>query len=534
MAMIQTLFPYYFVLIIVFAILVLSVYWLKIENKWLQIIILIEFALVLWYTPYLMSGFSRLPDSLWHTGISTQIPEVMQGNLVQFSYPYPSHYVGSYIFNYQILASSGVDSFNYSLFVFPLISIILIVMMWYIIVRKLFNQKVAYISTFIGIPLLHYIELHPSPHTVGVILLMLGIFILVKVLNEEMNYKIIAILIFLFIIVLITHPISSILFLFFFISFLGCRLGSKVLHRRKGVPIFKSVNISVWVALIILLIFLFSILLWIPDVRQIFNFGNTEIINNAGGQSINLLNPFSIRKFIYPEITLLSLLIYASLALFALIALISIFLQVKALNKKHRVKLFLERLSCSGIAIICFAILSLGFAVMVVLLGHPTTLIERGLMFFLLSISAFVISAWAIKKSRKNLKRILTTTGCVLIVISYPIVGYSMESYINYPPSDDSGLQFLANRIDLNGKDVEMGFVTQLASYISSDVRFSMDGNMDIVVFRKVSYFHIAIAKELSFENNSYLQLHKEIDSSSNYSKVYTNPSFEIYVRGEK
>jgi len=532
--MIQTLFPYYFVIIILFVILLLSVYWLKIENKWLQIIILIEFALVLWYTPYLMSGFSRLPDSLWHTGISTQIPEVIQGNLVQFSSPYPSHYVGSYIFNYQILTSSGMDSFSYSLFVFPLISIILIVLMWYIIVKKLFNEKVAYVSTIVGIPLLHYIELHPSPHTVGVILLMLGIFILVKVLNEKINYKIMAILIFLFIVVLITHPISSILFLFFFISVLGCRLGSKVLYRKKGVSIFKSISTSVWLALIILLIFFVAILLWIPDIREIFYFGNTEIFGNAGGQSINFLNPFSIRKFIFPEITLLSLLIYASLALFALITLISIFLQVKSLNKKHKTKRFLEGLSRSGIAIICFAILSLALAVMVVLLGHPTTLIERGLMFFLLSISAFIISAWVVKKSRKSLKRILITTGCVFVVMSYPIVGYSMESYINYPPSDDSGLYFLANRIDLNGKDVEMGFVTQLASYIPSDIRFTVEGSMDIVVFRKADYFQTAISKDLSFENNSYLQLYKEIDSSSNYSKVYTNPSFEIYVRGEK
>ena len=45
----------------------------------IHVLLLVLFAAELWLTPYLITGFVRLPDGPWHVGAAMSVPEVLDG-----------------------------------------------------------------------------------------------------------------------------------------------------------------------------------------------------------------------------------------------------------------------------------------------------------------------------------------------------------------------------------------------------------------------------------------------------------------------
>lgn len=76
---------YYAALVLVALASVACLVW-RCGNKYLHIGLLIIFAIMLWLTPYLLSGFVRYSDSSWHVGIATKIPQILAGDKVTLSW----------------------------------------------------------------------------------------------------------------------------------------------------------------------------------------------------------------------------------------------------------------------------------------------------------------------------------------------------------------------------------------------------------------------------------------------------------------
>ena len=99
LAEIHSLFPLYYIAILLVALLGLGCFIFRIGNKYLHILLLFMFAVMLWYTPYYLAGFARLVDTPAWVGVSMHIPEVLAGEQVFYS-GYAQNYPGSFIYNY--------------------------------------------------------------------------------------------------------------------------------------------------------------------------------------------------------------------------------------------------------------------------------------------------------------------------------------------------------------------------------------------------------------------------------------------------
>ncbi|MCK4794662.1 MAG: hypothetical protein KAV87_63620, partial [Desulfobacteraceae bacterium] len=163
LAELNSLFPLYYIAIALTALSCIGCLIWRIENKYLHLLLLSLFAVMLWFTPYCLAGFVRLPDGPWHVGVAMQIPQVLDGDPVAFSgYAWSSP--GSFIYHYAFLNILGMESTTYISLFFPLFCLSMFVLLCYVFVAKFFSQQVAFLSVLIAIPGLHYIQLHPSPH----------------------------------------------------------------------------------------------------------------------------------------------------------------------------------------------------------------------------------------------------------------------------------------------------------------------------------------------------------------------------------
>ena len=177
LAEINSLFPLYYIAIALTALLGVGCLVWRIENKYLHILLLSIFAVMLWFTPYYLTGFVRLPDGPWHVGVALQIPQVLGGDAVAFS-GYAWSFPGSFIYHHTFLNILGMEPTSYISMFFPFLCLLLFVLLCYVLAAKLFSHKVAFLSMLIAIPGLHYIQLHPSPHTIGLLLMLTALLLL--------------------------------------------------------------------------------------------------------------------------------------------------------------------------------------------------------------------------------------------------------------------------------------------------------------------------------------------------------------------
>ena len=84
LAEINSLFPLYYIAIALTALIGVGCFLWRIENRYLHILLLSMFAIMLWFTPYYLAGFVKMPDTAARVGVAMQIPQVQNSYLYKY------------------------------------------------------------------------------------------------------------------------------------------------------------------------------------------------------------------------------------------------------------------------------------------------------------------------------------------------------------------------------------------------------------------------------------------------------------------
>lgn len=534
LAEIKSLFPLYYVAIALFSLSIVTCWVWRIGSRCLHVTLLVLFAAMLWLTPYLLTGFVRLPDGPWHVGMAMNISEVLQGQPVTFS-DYAWDYPGSFVFHKVFVDVVGIEPLAY-LYIYPAISCIIIVLLGYAILSRLFNPRVAFLSLAIAMPGLHYIQLHASPHTLGA-LMMLTALLLLAVRGRAPN--IIAVVFVLFAVTIVTHPQTPLLISIFLTAAI---IVSLIRSRRidlswvllAGILIFCFVGWFVWYAY-------YPISPWNTANNAPGGVASTITGTVASGGFDVGSEYLTGTRFIYSNIYNLNKAIYFLYA--AVCALGILYVAVRAYFHTRGIGRWLSSLcglkrSEAMLALSVPPLLLLSF----LLSEWNHVLIESGLTYIILAFSCIIISIFSrLKWIQRGLGYAFLATAVLFLALSSPIVAYSIDAYSNYPESEKAGLVFLVERGSLQGKTVATSSITQVILYgrpslVETDLlRLGAggigdidEGGPDIVAFRSTGYYYSAMRNTLSFENNRYDEYLADVQSAG-YDKVYSSQTFDVY-----
>ncbi len=523
LAEIHSLFPLYYIAIVLITLTGASCLIWHIENRYLHLLLLLIFAVMLWFTPYYLTGFTRLPDGPWHVGVALQIPQVLNGDSVAFS-NYARSYPGSFIYHYIILNIIGIiKPATYINSFFPLFDVLLFAFLCYLFISRLFNQHVAFFSLLIAIPGLHYTQFHPSPHTIGALLMLTALLLLTRL---DVVSKIVAIAV--ICAITISHPTTPLLLSIFLMA----ALFSNVIYtRRVGRP-------QIILAGILIICFsgwFFWSLFYSSLVLEHIIPGELKV-----AQKYLMGTPF-IHKNIYN-------LNKATYILYAIIATCGIlYITVRAYFKRKSIRNWVSNplgLNQSETFMV-FSILLL-FIFTFPLAERAHDLIETGLTYIILALScliASVITRLYHHMTNKKFIHSTVTAYLLFLTLSFPIVAYSIDAYSSFPKSEKAGLKFLVANIPLNEKTVAMTMAAQLALCTQSSLNQTEFVNLhapqapnlskiqpDLIVFRSTGYYYAAMRLDLSFKNNRFTNYSLMIDSNK-YDKIYSSSTFEIYLK---
>jgi hypothetical protein len=479
---------------------------------------------MLLFTPYYLAGFTMVRDGPWRIGVSMRIPEVLAGNVDAFSSGTASS-PASFIYHYSFLNITGVEPLTYTSIIFPLIATLLFIFLGYVLISRILGDRVAFLAMLLGIPGLHYILFHPSPRTVG-FLLMLTVMLLLT--GKSVVPKVMAVIV--FPIVVLTHAISPMILVIFIVAAVLANYFFSGSKRQLVITgIILAIGFGGWLLLNFKevsnsLVGLFSGSLWAKE-----RFWPENLFAS---------------QFIYSDIYYLNIGIYGLFAAGA-IAAVS-YVASKAYAVKTSIKNWLRQIVGlnRGEAIMLFSAMLL-FAATILLATRSTSFIERGLTFIILVLSGLIASIILRSAELKIGKSIgsLVLVVLLFLTLSFPVVAYSIHAYDSFPPSEQAGLEFTAEHIPLEGKTVSATNLPQLTPFVNPPpeelhsiqyIRFPdpelIEGQPDIIIFRSTAFFNAAMRWDLSFEDNRFLTYRTMVDSDSQYQRVYSSPTFEIYI----
>jgi hypothetical protein len=169
----------------------------------------------------------------------------------------------------------------------------------------------------------------------------------------------------------------------------------------------------------------------------------------------------------------------------------------------------------------------------------------RSYFFYIFTISVYISVNFFKKRKVGKLVAIVKTGVIVLLLFAtvvYPFTAFSIASYSSYPPSEGKGLEFLAKNVTLNGTSLKMYLPVHLLAYLKPSVEyiwqpFNMSNLLgsvctplsDITVFRKSMYFNVLL--EYGANSSYYSETVNAIENNPFVDKVYSNPSFEVYLK---
>ncbi len=526
LAEINSLSPLYYAAIALTALLIVCCVLWRIGNRYLHIFLLMLFAIMLWLTPYLLTGFVRFGDSPWHTGVAMSIPQVLDGEHISFS-SYGWYYPASYIYHYSTVNILGIQPLTY-ISIYPLFCLLLFVFIVYLLIGRLFNRRIALLAMLLAVPGLHYLQLHTSPHSIGALLMLTALLLLIQ---RGAAKKVIPLVLILTAIIIATHPTTPLLLSIF----LAAALLTDIVYFRKltGAQVLLAG------------IFIFCLLGWFlwysyyPAYPQIAAGGGTtsglvgRLLPEEFGAAGEYLGG---TPFIYANIYSLNKAIYY---LYAAAALVGIIYMV-AINYSREKGVRNWALSLGGLkrSETCVAISMLPLIVFTLLLAERThDLIETGLTYMILALSCIIASA--VVRSRwidKKIASSIVVAAVLFLTMSYPIVAYSIDAYSSFPESEKRGVEFLDSRVPLDGKTIGGTNVNQLALYsqaASAEMKIfnyrRKQIDADIAVMRNTGYYYLAMRFARSFETNAYTEYLRMIETGR-YNKVYSSPTFNIYL----
>ena len=529
LAMVHALFPWFWVLLLMFATLCIAVFHFRVDSRWLHILLLSELSLFLFFTPFVLSGFSWSPDSLWHGGIASYMPEILEGSKLTFS-SYAESYPLSFMTTYCVEQVSGIDIFSYTLYLYPLICIILMTVLAYVFASRFLSSRNAFVSILLALPALHFIEAHVSPFSAGTVLVLVS-FVLLTVEGR------IARILNLFIIValILTHPISPISLGIFLVTQVLLGLFFKGARRYRAY-LFKTSNLA---SLLVFLGITWST--WtIHHSMQIYKtleYAIADIVTlrfldrllyvsewTAGGQG-----------FVYPEIHQLNLEVYAAFLLFVCVLLFSDLSHGKLAWRKN---VIMDSRVYRRIALALSSIAYAAFGYMLFLTTNQRFLLGRGLIFYIFT-GSMCISMYLVRQSNRHnkFKESITFIFLLFLLLSYPIISYSKEAYNTFTPSSGYGLTFIASNVDLSRKSMSMGNDQQLAAYVNVSEGVLIEKyppilnetSANFIVLRINIFFVRAMRIDLSFEDNEYIRQQDSLREDIGHNKIYCSLTFKVY-----
>ena len=525
LAEIHSLFPLYYIAIVLITLTGVSCLIWRIENKYLHLLLLLIFAAMLWFTPYYLTGFTRLPDGPWHVGVALHIPQVLNGDSVAFS-NYARSYPGSFIYHYIILNIIGIiKPATYINSFFPLFDVLLFVFLCYLFISRLFNQQVAFLSLLITIPGLHYTQFHPSPHTIGALLMLTALLLLTRpdVISKTVAIAVICAII-------ISHPTTPLLLSIFLMS----ALFSNIIYTHR---VGRTQIILAGILIICFSGWFFWSLFYSSLVLEAQHIIPGEL---KVAQKYLMGTPF-----IYKDIYYLNKVIYILYAITAIWGIL--YITVRAYFKRKSIRNWVSNLLGlnQSETFMVFSILLL-FILTFLLAERAHDLIETGLTYIILALSCLIASAISRLCHYMTNKKIIhstVTAWLLFLTLSFPIVAYSIDAYSSFPKSEKDGLKFLVANIPLNEKTVAMTMAAQLALCTQSSLNQTEFVNLhapqapnlskiqpDLIVFRSTGYYYAAMRHDLSFKNNRFTNYSLMVNSNK-YDKIYSSSTFEVYSK---
>ncbi|MFX1521600.1 MAG: hypothetical protein ACFFCD_16970 [Promethearchaeota archaeon] len=269
----------------------------------LHMLLIAQLSLMLFFTPFLLSGFSWSPDSLWHGGVPRYLPQILSGSEIKFS-QYAASYPFSFLTTYFVTEIIGINIVSYTLYLYPLVACVLIAVLSYFFAAKVFGAKAGFLAMLFTLPMWHYIEPHGSPFSLGTILVLLTL-----VLMTCKSRLAFVLSFFTAIVVVLTHPISpislgSFMFACFFVGFFLRR------YQGKSLVFSKDTSLSILLSLGIIW-FLWTLNIAINSYQGVKTAFLSVLNLNFLDRILNV-SQFAVggQGFIFPEIHTLSLVIY--------------------------------------------------------------------------------------------------------------------------------------------------------------------------------------------------------------------------------
>ncbi len=529
LAEIDSLFPLYYIAIALAALSLVGCLIWGAGNKCLHILLLTMFAAMLWLTPYYLAGFVRHPDGPWHVGVAMSAPEVLNGDPVAFS-NYAWHYPGSFVYHYCFVNVVGIEPLTY-IRIFPPICLFLFVLLCYALVARLFDSRVAFLSMLIAIPGLHYLQLHPSPHTVGALLMLTALLLLTV---RGAAPKVMAVVGILAILTIVTHATMPLLLS----KFLVAALLTSVIYSRgigrvhvvlAGIVIVCLAGSSLWYS-------------FYPDSPWQ---GAQETSETVIPRTLEVGPGYLTEtQFIYSNIYNLNRGVYFFYAASAVLGVL--FVAARAYAERRGIRNWLSKLGGLKRSEAVLALSVPPLLLLTVILAERTPdLIETGLTYIVLVLSCIVASViarsqWIDRKAPRPFLLI----GVLFLALSFPVVAYSIDAYSSFPESEEAGLKFLVEEGSLEGMTLAGTGLPQLALYAQPSLdqaqfidlytpsRLDLSGKPPhMIVFRNTGYYHVAMRYDLSFEDNRFNEDLAAVESG-NYHKIYSSPTFEVYSKG--
>jgi hypothetical protein len=537
LAMINVLFPFYWIIVLLFVLICFFVSIKKSHSLWLHIFLLAQLSLMLYYTPFLLGGFSWSVDSLWHGGVARYMPSILSGVTLPLT-DYAQSYPLSYLITYATQQIFSLDIVTYTLYIFPPICIVLISSLAYFFSSRITNYKTAFMAMIIALPSFHYIEPHVSPFASGTVITIAALILL-----TYKSFKALSLSFFLIIILTLTHPISpiflalylaSILIVYFLFNIKKRTISSFFVYHfdtnSKNIVLIKHTVLSL--SFLLAIWFYWTIFQAAPRYHGIdmplSKFFNLNFLSNlldtfqwtAGGQG-----------FIYSEISQLSLIIYGIFLMSTSSILFFDFLALLIGKKRIQASPLRLRLTFTALGSVILGYLLFATSGERFLLG-------RGLIFFLFMGSICMATIFVNAKFKK-MKIILFLIFILFLFTTFPVISYSKEAYNTYTPSAEAGLVFLSNNIDLSKQTLSMTGDRQLAAYADLTEGLKLKDfppllnlqQPEIIVLRLNAYYVFSMRYDFSYTNNSYIMLQNNLTQNENYNKVYSNGNFESYVK---
>lgn len=528
--MITTLYPWFWLLLGGYGVVCFLTVYFRLDRPWLHQVLLCELALILFWTPFLLSGFSWSPDSLYHGGIARYIPDILGGARLLFS-SYAASYPLSFITTYLVEAVTGLTIFQYSLYVYPFLSILAFTVLAYRLVSRLLGSSKALVALLLALPALHFLEPHVSPYSFGTLLVLIALIALTSPSRKMRGLFFLTSLA-----LVVTHPISPLS--------LGIYLGTGLIigflerrwARSREQDAIRIVPQMSWGLLLLLgIAWLIWTLYWAALQYGAVNNAITKILSLRFLQDLQLASEFTGGGFIYGPIQLLSLVIYGLVGLFDLAVFLTNLYQLRTGRPDRNciLKLFFTFSS----------ILFAGYSYLLFLGTGEHVLLGRGLLFFIINSSiAFTLQLYTDHQQVLTPIKLGALFGLILFLfITFPVASYSKEAYNTHTPTSGAGLAFIDTHLDLSRHSLSMAAYRQLAAYsdLTQELLLSpfppniTDVAPDYIGLRINSYFLIAMRYDLNFYTNNYTQLRDTLEATSTYSLIYTNDLFDIYAHTE-